>query len=70
MANNRELSTEILNEIKNSILSKDYGSVEIYIEKGEVVQITERTIKKTVNSFKPDNGRTVRTYSYNNTVKR
>ncbi len=37
----------ILDEIKNAISTKDYGSVEIYIESGRVVQITERTIKKT-----------------------
>ncbi len=37
----------LLNDIKQAIASKEYGSVEIYIESGRVVQITERTIKKT-----------------------
>lgn len=37
----------IIDEIKEAIATKDYGSVEIYIEAGSVVQITERTIKKT-----------------------
>lgn len=37
----------IISDIKAAIASKDYGSVEIYIESGKVVQITERTIKKT-----------------------
>ena len=44
----------ILNEIKDAIASKEYGSVEIYIESGRVVQITERTIKKTT-SVRADN---------------
>lgn len=37
----------LLNDIKQAIASKEYGSVEIYIESGRIVQITERTIKKT-----------------------
>ena len=37
----------VLEEIIHAISSKDYGSVEIYIESGRVVQITERTIRKT-----------------------
>lgn len=37
----------LLNDIKQAIVSKEYGSVEIYIESGKIVQITERTIKKT-----------------------
>lgn len=37
----------LLNDIKQAIASKEYGSVEIYIESGKIVQITERTIKKT-----------------------
>ena len=43
------LPESILNEIKEAIVSKEYGSVEIYIESGRVVQITERTIKKTAS---------------------
>lgn len=43
----KEISTQLLDEIKRSISGKEYGSVEIYIESGRVVQITERTIKKT-----------------------
>lgn len=38
---------QVLDDIVQAIISKDYGSVEIYIESGRVVQITERTIKKT-----------------------
>jgi len=39
----------LIDDIKQAIASKDYGSVEIYIESGKVVQITERTIKKTAS---------------------
>ncbi len=39
----------LLNDIKHAIASKEYGSVEIYIESGKIVQITERTIKKTTS---------------------
>lgn len=42
---------QLLEEIKRAIASKDYGSVEIYIEAGRIVQITERTIKKTTSRF-------------------
>ncbi len=41
----------LLNEIKQAIASKQYGSVEIYIESGKIVQITERTIKKTTSKL-------------------
>lgn len=36
----------LLEEIRQAIASKDYGSIEIYIEAGRVVQITERSIHK------------------------
>lgn len=39
----------LLNDIKRAIATKEYGSVEIYIESGKIVQITERTIKKTTS---------------------
>lgn len=58
-----QISAEILEEIKNSIASKDFGSVEIYIESGAVVQITERTIKKTNNLKSKENN--IRTYHSN-----
>lgn len=43
-----DLITILTNVVENNI----YGSVEIFFEKGEVTQITQRTIKK-VN--KPNN---------------
>lgn len=50
--NNNSIETnsipeQVLEDIMQAIATKDYGSVEIYIESGRVVQITERTIKKT-----------------------
>lgn len=42
-----QISDKLVSEIKSSIANKEYGSVEIYIEAGRVVQITERVIKKT-----------------------
>lgn len=41
----------LLEDIKEAITTKDFGSVEIYIEAGRIVQITERTIKKTTTKF-------------------
>lgn len=64
----KEIDAEILNEIKKSILSKDYGSVEIYIEHGEVVQITERTIKKTASNLRSHQAGSIRAFS--GTLKR
>jgi hypothetical protein len=43
----KSIPEEILESILQAIASKEYGSVEIYIESGRVVQITERTIRKT-----------------------
>ena len=42
-----EISEALVTEIKKTLSGKDYGSVEIYVESGRVVQITERIIKKT-----------------------
>ncbi len=44
----REISEKLVSEIKEAIGSKEYGSVEIYIESGRVVQITERVIRKKI----------------------
>jgi len=46
------IEPQLFEEIKKAISNKEYGSVEIYIESGKVVQITERVIKKTVNNGK------------------
>jgi hypothetical protein len=43
----KPVSESLLTEIKNSLENKEYGSIEIYIEGGRVVQITERIIRKT-----------------------
>ncbi len=50
----KTIPSYLLDEITNAITSKDYGSVEIYIESGKIVQITERTIRKTTTKFSSD----------------
>lgn len=44
----KKISDALLHEIKEALRSvRNYGSVEIYIQKGVVTQITVRNIKKT-----------------------
>lgn len=43
----KRISDKLLQEVKESLLNLDYGSVEIYVTNGEVDQITRRYIKKT-----------------------
>lgn len=50
----KTIPSYLLDEITKAITSKDYGSVEIYIESGKIVQITERTIRKTTTKFSSD----------------
>lgn len=50
------ISDALVKDIKTALSGKEYGSVEIYIESGRVVQITERVIKKTVRSNGNGNG--------------
>lgn len=46
----QDISEVLLDEIKSALKSvKTYGSVEIYVQKGCVTQITVRKIKKTTN---------------------
>lgn len=65
-----QVTSEILNEIKQALIGKEYGSVEIYIESGQVVQITERTIKKTKPPERPPKNISLRARAYTSTVKR
>lgn len=45
------ISSKLLLEIKEAIENiKGWGSVEIFVQDSEVVQITERNIKKTNNN--------------------
>jgi hypothetical protein len=54
----QKMSDELLDEIKNALESvKNFGSVEIYIQKGFVTQITVRKIRKV--SSKPSNGKSL-----------
>lgn len=43
----KEVTSQLLEEIKNALQSVSYGSIEIYIADDNVTQITTRTIKKT-----------------------
>ena len=43
----KNVSSQLLNEIKSALQSVSYGSIEIYISEDSVTQITTRTIKKT-----------------------
>jgi len=50
---NRKISSSLIQEITSALKSvKSYGSIEIYIQKGVVTQITVRNIKKTNGSIK------------------
>lgn len=44
----KKMSSVLVGEIKKALKSvKDYGSVEIFVQRGLVTQITTRSIKKT-----------------------
>ena len=44
----KKVSPSLINEITSALRSvKSYGSIEIYIQKGRVTQITIRNIRKT-----------------------
>lgn len=47
----KAISDKLLNEIKESLSKLDFGSIEIYVNNGEVNQITTRYIKKTSNTI-------------------
>jgi len=42
----QDISPKLISEIIDALRDKAYGSVEIYIENYNVVQITQRSIKK------------------------
>jgi len=53
----KNLSKDLLREIKEALGGLDWGSVEIYVQNSEVTQITRRHIKKTNNlKSKRENG--------------
>lgn len=43
----KNISPKLLEEIKAALKDLDYGSVELYVQNGEVAQITKRHIRKT-----------------------
>ncbi len=49
----QNISNELLEEIKNALVSvSNFGSVEIFVQQGNVTQITVRKIKKTASHIK------------------
>ena len=48
----QKISEKLVNEIKQALQNiRGWGSVEIYVQNHEVVQITERNIKKTMHGM-------------------
>ncbi|CAN5169815.1 hypothetical protein BH09PAT1_BH09PAT1_0570 [soil metagenome] len=51
----RQVSQELVNEIVEALGNiRGWGSIEIYVQNHEVVQITERNIRKTSSSSSKD----------------
>jgi hypothetical protein len=51
----KRVSDRLLEEIKQALQNiKGWGSVEVYVQDWNVVQITERNIKKTNHNLKKD----------------
>jgi len=42
-----KITNQLIEEIKSALDNLDWGSIEIYVQNSEVVQITRRQIKKT-----------------------
>lgn len=42
----KNISEKLLQEISETLHNLDYGSVEVYVQEGEVTQITRRHIRK------------------------
>lgn len=42
----QKISAQLISQIVDALRDKHYGSIEIYVEDYNVVQITERSIKK------------------------
>jgi hypothetical protein len=45
----KNISKKLLQEIKEALRDLEWGSVELYVQNGEVTQITRRYIRKTNN---------------------
>jgi|GEM_PF-4500041 len=45
----RVISEKLIEEIKKHLRNLNYGSLELYVNGGRVVQITKREIKKTLD---------------------
>jgi len=45
----KNITQRLIKEICEALRNLDYGSVELYVQNGEVTQITRRHIRKTNN---------------------
>lgn len=43
----KNISKKLISEIEEDLKDLDFGSVELYVQAGEVTQITKRHIRKT-----------------------
>jgi len=48
----KNITQRLIEEIREALKNLDFGSVELYVQNGEVVQITRRHIKKINNLTK------------------
>ena len=44
-----KISDRLIEEIKEALKGLDFGSIELYVQNGEITQITRRDIRKTNN---------------------
>lgn len=55
-SNQKQISNHLLSEIKNSLESVQYGSIEIFVQNRVVTQITVRNIHKTSVEIEKEDG--------------
>lgn len=53
-SNQKQISNQLLSEIKNALESVAYGSIEIFVQNKVVTQITVRNIHKTSTKIERD----------------
>ena len=52
----KNISKKLIAEIKDALRNLDFGSVEVYVQSGEMTQITRRHIRKTNNNLARKSG--------------
>lgn len=64
MDTNKPFSSDLIKLITKWVENKLYGSIEIYFEKGQVTQFTQRIIKK-INSELPSDNKNLQSKKIN-----